>query len=101
MGERVARDEKKVGNLDEFHCSKHADRLLDFFSFYLEKRKKKNSGGKAKARIRERSLDPRAGRKKRERSFSKLGLPLRLVSLVLTLLEREEVGISPGKNEPV
>lgn len=70
-------------------------------SFYLEKRKKKNSGGKAKARIRERSLDPRAGRKKRERSFSKLGLPLRLVSLVLTLLEREEVGISPGKNEPV
>ena len=88
MGERVARDEKKVGNLDEFHCSKHADRLLDFFSFYLEKRKKKNSGGKAKARI-------------RERSFSKLGLPLRLVSLVLTLLEREEVGISPGKNEPV
>lgn len=69
MGERVARDEKKVGNLDEFHCSKHADRLLDFFSFYLEKRKKEKFGRESKSKNSRKKLGSTSGEEKARKKF--------------------------------
>lgn len=70
MGERVgkARDEKKVGNLDEFHCSKHADRLLDFFVLFGKKKKEK-FGRESKSKNSRKKLGSTSGEEKARKKF--------------------------------